>query len=499
MYAGARIGRTEAEWITQNTSIDAEVMSSLVKLRDRSRQLTRDNDHVQAIQRTIVNNVVGQGIKCRSQVKMKRGKGGAGAALNRPLNDQIAAAWNRWSRKENCDAAGKLCLDEIQRLAIASIFENGEVLLRFIFQPMGNSKVPLALEILEPDYLDETFNLRIAPESGNEIRMGVEVNKWKRPVAYWFRMAHPGDMPLTSTQTGMRRRIPANEVLHLFVTKRAGQTRGVPWIHSAILNLHHLHGYEEAEVIAARATACMMGFIESPEGEAPADGIVDGEKVTDMASGIFKYLAPGEKMNPMLPARPGGQFEPFVRAKLRTIASGNGVAYESVSGDYSQSNYSSSRLALVEIRDHWKILQSWLIAGMMQPIFERFLTLAVLSGEVKIPDFETNEDAYIYPTWMPRGWSWVDPSKEVAADVAAVRAGFKTQTEVVAEHGGDIEDLIDLRQHEIELAHESEIVFDSNPADVNDKGTAQPLAPGTSPDGEDLTAAQAAKPSPATQ
>lgn len=481
MYAGARIGRTEAEWITQNTSIDAEIMSSLNKLRDRSRQLVRDNDHVQAIQRTIVNNVVGRGIACQSQVKMKRGGG-----LNKTLNDQINMAWYKWARRENCDVAGKLCFDEIQRVAMGSIFENGEILLRLIPQAMGNSRVPLAIEVLEPDYLDETFNLRIAQDSGNQIRMGVELNQWKRPVAYWFRTAHPGDMPMaTASQSGARKRVPANEVIHLFITKRAGQTRGVPWIHSAMLNLHHLHGYEEAEVIAARATACIMGFIESPEGETPADGVVDGDKVTDMASGIFKYLGPGEKMTSMIPTRPGGQFEPFVRSKLRTIASGSGVAYESVSGDYSQSNYSSSRLALVEIRDHWKILQAWLIDAMTQPIYERFLWGAVLSGEVKIGDFEVNTDAYLYPRWTPRGWSWVDPAKEVLADVAAVRAGFKTQSEVIAEHGGDFEELAVQREHEIEIAHQNGLIFDTNPADVNDKGMAQPLAPGTSPDGAD--------------
>lgn len=490
MYAGARIGRTEAEWITQNTSVDAEIMSSLNKLRDRSRQLVRDNDHVQAIQRTIVNNVVGKGIACQSQVKMKRGAG-----LNKPMNDQINLAWYKWTRKDSCDVAGKLSFEEIQRLAMASIFENGEILLRLIPQAMGKSRVPLAIEVLEPDYLDETFNLRIAPDSGNQIRMGVELNQWKRPVAYWFRTAHPGDMPMaTASQSGRRIRVPANEVIHLFVTKRAGQTRGVPWLHSSVLNLHHLHGYEEAEVIAARATACIMGFVESPEGEAPADGVVDGDKVSDMASGVFKYLAPGEKMNPMVPTRPGGQFEPFVRSKLRSIGSGQGVAYESVSGDYSQSNYSSSRLSLVEIRDHWKILQAWLIDATTQPIFEAFLWGAVLAGEVKIPDFETNSDAYVYPKWTPRGWSWVDPSKEVAADAAAVRAGFKTQSEVIAEHGGDIEELIAQRQHEIELAHENELIFDSNPADVNDKGTAQPIAPGTAVDGADAVPAPGSGP-----
>src|ERR1041385_4322181 len=125
MYAGARLARTEADWITSTTSIDSEILSSLIRLRDRSRQLCRDNDHVQAIQRTIVNNVVGQGIGFQSQVRMKRG-----GNLNKALNDQIETAWYRWTWRENCHTAGKLCFEEIQRVVISSIFESGEVLLR---------------------------------------------------------------------------------------------------------------------------------------------------------------------------------------------------------------------------------------------------------------------------------------------------------------------------------------------------------------------------------
>jgi len=67
--------------------------------------------------------------------------------------------------------------------------------------------------------------------------------------------------------------------------------------------------------------------------------------------------------------------------------------------------------------------------------------------------------------WYPRGWAWVDPNKEVEAYSKAVRAGFKTQAEVVAEGGGDIEDLLTARAAEVDRAEQLGLQFDTNPAD----------------------------------
>ncbi|HEY5564231.1 MAG TPA: phage portal protein [Rhodothermia bacterium] len=479
IYKGALVGRTTADWIVMNTSADAEIRTSLPKLRDRSRQLVRDNDYVQSAQRNVRTNVVGQGVGFQSQVRMRRGKDSYGKGkLNKEMNDQIEGAWYRWQRKENCHTAGMLCFDDIERLVMDSNFESGEVLVRFVTQRMGSSKVPLALEIIESDMLDDGLNDIAA--NGNAIRMGVEVNSWGRPVAYWFHARHPGDYPMVQTNTAdrarARKRVPADEILHLFITKRPNQTRGVPWLHSTILRLHHMGGYEEAEVIAARATACQMGFIQSPEGDAPGDMVENGQRVTESEPGVWKYLAPGETANMITPSRPGGQFDPFIRLMLRGVAAGVGGSYESISRDYSQSNYSSSRLALIDDRELWKILQGWLIKNFHQVVYERWMDLAVLSGELVIPDYETNRENYIYPRWMPRGWAWVDPAKEVAASIAAVRAGFTTVSEVVAQAGGDYEELLVQRQHELELAKEYGVVFDTDPAAVDGTGAAQALA-----------------------
>ena len=468
MYQGAQFSRLTADWVTSNTSADSEVYGSAQKLRDRARQLCRDNDYARQALRAIEGNVIGQGIPFQSQVRMQRG-----GKLDTGINDAIEAAWKRWSYAQHCHTGGKLCFADIERLVIRACAESGEVFIRLVRQSFGGSAIPLAMEVIEADQLDDGLNGR--SQQGNEIRMGVEVDGWGRPIAYHFLAYHPGDYQFSNQQISTQRhkRIPAEEVIHLYRTERPGQTRGVTWFASAIQRLHHLAGYEQAEVVRARASSALMGFITSPEGELIGDGVMDGERVSNFEPGVFKYLNPGEEITvPSLDA-PDGQFEPFLRAMLRAMAAGIGCSYETVSRDFSQTNYSSSRLSLIEDRDHWRILQSWLIENFHRRVFSEWLDLAVLSNALSLPGYEQQPERFKAARWMPRGWAWVDPAKEVAAYKEAVRCGFKTLADVVAEQGGDLDELLLARQSELAKLDEMGIVVDSDPTQVTGAGQQQ--------------------------
>jgi lambda family phage portal protein len=179
--------RLTSDWVAQSTSQDAEVYSSLRALRNRSRQLIRDNDYARNAKRVVQSNVVGpRGIKMQAKLKMQRGDKLADA-----LNQQIEAAWRKWCRPQSCDVAGKLSFAAIERMSMGGVFESGEILVRMVRQPFGGSKIPFALEVIEADQLIETRN---GDYGGNIIRMGVELDKWKRPVAYWLWPWHPGDI-----------------------------------------------------------------------------------------------------------------------------------------------------------------------------------------------------------------------------------------------------------------------------------------------------------------
>jgi len=222
-----------------------------------------------------------------------------------------------------------------------------------------------------------------------------------------------------------------------------------------------------------------MGFITSPEGagETYGEEVIDGEHVTTFEPGMFKTLFPGQSVEVPQINAPDGQLEPFVRGMLRAFASGVGVNYAALSGDYSQSNYSSSRLAQIEDRDGWKVLQQYLIDELLTPVFERWLEAAVLSGVLNLPSYELAPDRFCSCRWMARGWAYIDPLKDAEADKMAIRSGTKTQAQVVAEQGGDLEELLLARKAEVERAQELELQFDTNPADDGDAGYVEPTDP----------------------
>ena len=185
-YAGASMGRLTTDWVSSGTSADSEVKNSLRVLRNRARSLVRDSDFAKSALRAVSNNVVGQGIKHQSQVRMIRG-----GRLDERLNNVIEHEWRKWSKAKNCHAGGTLSWSDIQRLCLRSMIESGEVFVRFVNQRFGDSRVPFGLEVIEADLLDDDYTG--IETNCNRVRMGVEVDKWNRPIAYHFLTVHPGD------------------------------------------------------------------------------------------------------------------------------------------------------------------------------------------------------------------------------------------------------------------------------------------------------------------
>jgi lambda family phage portal protein len=452
-YSGALYNRLTNDWTVSSASADSENWIALRTLRNRSRDLVRNNDYAKNAVRTIASNVVGEGIVLQSQVKDKKGK------LDEKINAAIEFAWQEWLSAKNCHTAGTLDFPEIESLLIKSLVESGEVFVRIIRQSFGSSKIPLALELVEADQIADEYNA--GANSANLIRMGIEMNDWQRPIAYWLYPHHPGDYQFSFSQIGSRLlRVGADEIIHLFVCDRVGQSRGIPWFHSAIMRLRNLGGYEEAEIVAARAQANVMGFIQTPDGDFFATDD-NGQKISNLSPGAIEVLAPGETFAGFAPSRPNAGFDPFVTMMLRGVAAGIGTSYESLSRDYSKTSYSSARTALLDERKCFKIIQKWMIRKFHKVVFKQWLEMAVLSNQLKLPGYEVSPKLYLQDKWTAPGWPWVDPSSEIDAHKEAIKGGFSTISQVVAQSGLDIEDVLKERRRELDLAKELGITFDT--------------------------------------
>jgi lambda family phage portal protein len=496
MYAGARNTRLTGGFGTSgSSSADAELRTSLPQLRSRSRQLMRDAPYAKRARVIVVNNVVGSGVGLQGQVKTTRD------TLNDTINSAIEDAFNEWSCADSCHTGGALHFSDFERAALSEVFTAGECLIRLHFSPFGDSKVPLALELIEPERMADGFTTPDPGVAGNvDVRMGVEIDAFQRAVAYWIRDRHPGDLNWHPGETNRILRIPADQMLHLRIVDRWPQTRGEPWLHAVLRKLNDMEEYSGSELTAARMSANYFATIESPQ-EDPMPGAVkadDGNAQLNIEAGMIDQLLPGDKLEFHTPNRPNTALDPFMRYMLREVAAGVGTSYESISRDYSQSNYSSSRLALLDDRDLWQVLQQWWARSFRGPLHSIWLKQAVLSQaitQVPLGAYGISPKQFEAVRWKFRGWSWIDPTKEVEAYREAVRCGFTTNSSVIAMTAGgrDIEDILEERREELDAMKAKNLIFDTDPSIPATRPTSQSDQPAGAPPADTTPAATPAQ------
>jgi lambda family phage portal protein len=228
----------------------------------------------------------------------------------------------------------------------------------------------------------------------------------------------------------------------------AEQVRGVPWIYAALINLNQLGAFEEAAIIAARVGAAKMGFFTSPDGSAAglSDAEVDGEFLTDAQPGAFSVLPEGYKFESWDPDYPHTGYKDFVQARLRSIASGLGIAYHTLANDLADVNYSSARAGTLEERDNWTVLQDWFANAFLVPVFTDWLEQALARGAITRPNGSALSaeklDKFSEHHWQGRRWAWVDPLKDIEAARLAIKTGIASPQQIAAQNGVDVEDTL---------------------------------------------------------
>ncbi len=462
-FTGASTGRLAGGWNTRNISANAELYRALDTLRARSRDLCNNNDYAKRFLGMVAANVVGgTGFTLQSRIY------DAPKTPDTAANAAVERAWARWCARGVCDVAGRLSMKDIQNLAITASARDGEALVRIVRGSAAGNAFGFALQVLDVDRID-TQLVRAAAAGVNEIKMGVEIDGFGRAVAYWLRPYHPGELFLVdSAQIRAHVRVPASEVIHGFRPDRPEQLRGLPWMHAAMARLNNLGGYEEAAVIAARVGASKMGFFETPDGTAPGDGEdEEGVPFTEVEPGQFGVLPAGSKFNAFNPDYPHQMYEQFVKACLRGVSSGLGVAYHALANDLTSVSFSSIRSGTLEERDQWMAIQAWFIEAFLEPIFMQWLQAALAFGQIKLDNGSALSvakiDKFSAHAWQPRRWQWVDPKNDMEANILAVENGFKSRQAICAELGGDFEDVLVQLKAEQDLAEQLGVKLGKSP------------------------------------
>ncbi len=461
-YEAAAAGRRTSGWCATNGSANAEISTALSKVRDRARDLVRNNPYASRGVQVITNNVVGRGIKTQIKVDDNRRTNRREERLNR--------VWRAWSDTPACDYEGIHNFNGLQRLVMRSVAESGEVFVRIrrtsrrqVLGPDGQltEVPPIQLQILESDFVSSTRRSGVLP-NGNQIIQGVEIDETGRKVAYHVYLAHPGGNDLSPASRFTTTRVPAEEMLHLYRVDRPGALRGISWLSPIALRLRDFDLYEDAQLKRQQCAAMFTAFIHDLEGvDDAAETEEEMELGEKMEPGLMEILPPGKSITLSNP--PGADnYGEYTSVVLHSIASGFGITYEQLTGNLSEVNFSSARMGFLESQRNFDTWRSNIMMNQfLNPVFRWFLIGAELIGE-------RTQDARA--VFTPPRREMIDPVKETQALKLAVRSGFKTQSEVVRELGNDP----DLHYSEIQsdnaLLDEKSIILDTDPRNTNSSG-----------------------------
>ena len=450
-YIAAGKGGPNAAWRPSNKSGDEILKRDHKLIIARSRDLVRNDSHIAGALRKIVNNVVFNGI--RPQAALKDGAG----ELQRERNAQAEAHFKRW--------AEAIDFFEKQELILRHLWQDGEILAHFFYDPdlYALDIVPLGIELLECDHLDTSVDGRL--RSGREAKRGVEYNGAGKVVAYHIFPEHPGENTMFTLSRS--RRIPAQNMIHIYAPDRVSQSRGVPWLVAAIMEIKDFGEYQQNERLAARLASAFGIFVESPypEHQMPenhplfqSSGYTGVDEISDYIDpGRIDVLPPGMKITTAKYERPGQTYEPFTKTTLKGASTGVGMSYESFSNDYTDASYSSARSATLEERRGYQKQQDLLNRKFNTPIWRVFCRYMRLFSIDTLP-----EDIPV--TWQAPGWPWVDPLKDSKAAENEIKLGINTRRKLAADRGHDFDELVEQLKRERQQLADANIIQE-NPED----------------------------------
>lgn len=452
-FEGAAGGRRNEGWRAHGADANAEIGPALQRLRNRARDLRRNNPYADRGISGIADNVVGAGIVPRPKAKSSRAA------------KKLGATWESWGESTLCDADGLENFYGLQHKIMETVAEAGECLVRRRWRKAGDGlPIPMQLQVLEPDFLDEG---KTGLNGANQIIQGIEFDAIGRRIAYWMFDEHPGSS--VGLVSAASHRVPAEDVAHIFLPRRPGQARGYTWLAPSMQRLRNFDEMEDAVMEQAKIAACFAAFVTA--GDAGSSG-KRPPLIERMEPGIIQELGVGEDVKFAPPPVFNG-YSTYSWQALHAVAVGLGVPYELLTGDLKGVNFSSGRMGWLHFSRRVDVWQ-WrmLIPQLCERVWGWFMEAQALTpgGVMEKAGAE----------WVPPRRDMVNPKEETDNVKDRLRLGLLTWPDALRELG-----ITDPDAHADELAKANELfdklglVLDGDPRKVSNAGLTQARPVGT--------------------
>jgi len=443
-YEAASKSTRTKNWLAPSTDANTAIIDPAI-MRNRARDLVRNNPWAAKGVSVIVNNTIGQGIRCQWQAKSKR------------KSTQIQKLWKTWAESTQCDAQGLSNFAGIQQTVVRSVAESGECLVRLRTRLAKDGlAVPFQIQALEPDFLYPYKDGVL--DNGGYIQRGIEYNAIGQRVAYYLYKTHPGSTGRYYSSFGDASfsRVPAYEVIHCFRVDRPGQERGVSWLAPVMIRLRELDIFEDAFLNRQKLANLFAAFISTDNPDETEEEFSDME---ELVSGAMYLMKSGREVNFSTPP-PADDYGPYTLANLRAVSAGLGVTYESLTGDLSEVNFSSARMGWQEFG---RSIESWRWQMVIPQLCD---------GVAKwFEDFAGLTD--VEHSWTPPARMMVDPARELPPIISAVRAGLMSLSEALRSRGYDPVQVLNPIKQDNDLLDSLGLVLDSDPRKTAGQGQIQ--------------------------
>lgn len=445
--AAGRQGRG-AVWNATTNDANEENRSAMAIIRDRVRDLYRNNPWAKNGIDVLVNNVIGKGINARTD------------------DDNVAEFWKLWAGTKKCDHNSELNFSGIQRLVARTTFIGAECLIRKrVRKPTPSNPIPLALQVLEPDFID-TNRDEVKTDSNNrvvtKVIQGIKYDQQGHILGYYLFEKHPGSRFNSSIKSHF---VSYDQLIHIHDFRRPGEVRAVPRLSPIIQRLQNIDQYEDAELEKQKVAALFSAFYKNVDGD-DLRSVKDTEVPSHMEPGTIEFLPDNydvEFSNP--PSKEG--YSEFMRQQLLAISSALGITYESLSSDLRQTSFSSGRIGQHEMTRNIESIQDDIfIPQMCERVWEWFIeALSLTTSEGNV--------AAVTATWHRPARFIVDPKSETEADKEAVRCGFKTLPGIQRDRGQDPDLIMQEIIENNKLLDDNDIILDTDPRNTDSKGSAR--------------------------
>jgi len=422
-------------WLKSELSTNTALEQGLKAMRNNADELYRTFPYITGAIDHRTDNVIGQGLKPKSKI-------GDVPGIDRDQLDlwdaELNALFNRWA--PCCGARGRTSWTQTLRMLVREWKRAGDAFLVRSHVPRPDKPIPLQLDVISARRCD-------SPPKGDNprIRMGIELDGSGEVTKYHFSRIEPGD---TYDQQKWEF-IPAERVSHLLDELWPDQLRGVPWSFAVQGDAKDYDTYRKATMFAAQIHACQTLIVRTANPALAAQASATGGTM-EFKPGKVMFVDHKDDVTAFNPTQPTTSFSQFGETQLLGMASGLNYPFGWFVRDRRRSTFSAGKLEEIDgmgpLRSDFQLLKDRVIT----PIWKELVQLAVLSGQTSIPPALYNAHRPLFEQYLltPSGRPWIDPQKEVTAEILAIEHNLDTMSASHHRRGLETDEVMKTRSRE---------------------------------------------------